>query len=102
MGMIDWVQQARIMNPATATFPGKCRRIVLAMVVLAAGVAGFGAEKVRLATGRVMKPADVLQVAPGATLGDSSYAEVNSIALRRFYKEFRDELFRKGNKELSI
>jgi len=56
----------------------------------------MAAPKAKLATGRVIAPAEVLQAAPGAVLGDRYYAEVNSAALPKLYQDFREELFDHG------
>lgn len=52
----------------------------------------LAAPKAKLATGRVLKPADMLQVVPGALLGDRYYAEVNSASLPKLYNDFRETL----------
>jgi hypothetical protein len=67
--------------------------LVLALTMAAAAVA---APKQRLATGRVLNPGEVLREVPGALLGDSYYAEVNSASLPRLYRDFRAQLSERG------
>lgn len=50
----------------------------------------------KLATAQVLSGDDVSRAVPWATLGDRSYAQVDSAALPGLYQEFRDEIFRKG------
>lgn len=47
-------------------------------------------------TARVLAAADVRTSLPGATLGDTAYAQVNSAWLAGYYAEFRAEIFRQG------
>lgn len=48
-------------------------------------------------TQRVLTPAEVrATIGAHATLGDSSYAQVNSSSLRGFYEAFRADLFARG------
>ena len=53
-------------------------------------------DAVPQATTRVLTPADMWKAAPLCNLGDSAYAEVNSVWLRGYYDEFRAEIFRQG------
>lgn len=55
-----------------------------------------GASSVKLSTEKVLSTTDIVLLAPGATIGDKSYAQVNSAALPAFYKAFRNDLHRKG------
>lgn len=54
------------------------------------------ASPLKLATSTILSASDVVRQAPGATIGDKSYAQVNSAALPAFYKAFRNDLHRKG------
>lgn len=54
------------------------------------------ASQLKLATSTVLSASDVVRQAPGATIGDKSYAQVNSAALPAFYKAFRNDLHHKG------
>lgn len=53
------------------------------------------AAPLKLATSTVLSASEVVRLAPGATIGDRSYAQVNSAALPAFYKAFRADLCRK-------
>lgn len=67
-------------------------------IVLAACLLAFGCSKPErpLATAKVLTRWEVGDLMPSATLGDSTYAQVDSAALPALYDEFRAEIFRKG------
>lgn len=71
----------------------RCLAVLFAMTT---AVALFAAPKIKISTGKVMNPGDILQQAPGALLGDKFYAEVNSASLPKLYDDFREELFEHG------
>ncbi len=69
---------------------------LLSLMALLLVTTASAASKLPLTTGRVLNPGEVLHAVPGALLGDTSYAEVNSASLPRLYRDFRDELFERG------
>lgn len=72
------------------------RYIILAVVVLLVGSCSKQPTGPSASTTTVFSRAEVRLALPYATLGDASYAQVNSAWLKAFYSEFRDELFRQG------
>lgn len=88
-------------TPYTSTQRLALRGLLVQVLVVACVVAvllanGCAKQERPLATAKVLNRWEVGAIMPSATLGDSSYAQVDSAALPALYEEFRAEIFRKG------
>lgn len=68
---------------------------VATVAILGAATRGEAAQ-VAPTTGRVISRAEMRAKAPGAVLGETAYAEVNSAWLIKWYPSFKDKLFKIG------
>ncbi|HYC70072.1 MAG TPA: hypothetical protein VEB66_02635 [Opitutaceae bacterium] len=79
-------------------------RVLAALACVAAGVVLSGcattahveARQVAPTTGRILTDRELRGAVPGAILGERVYAEVNSAWLPRWYRTYREQLFKIG------